>query len=500
MDFVSRYQSLQIQRVSSDELIKDLLLYCESVERTLREKNTELVQQLNETQFDLEDAKNSRRELQHHLIDITETNASLKVKDSSLNRNLYVLVLIDGDGLMFLGEFLRQGIEGGKKAAYALRAEIAGLCGKPADDVEVIAKVYANLNGLSRAMQRHGVVEKDSDFKDFTLGFTQAKASFDFVDVGQGKERADSKIKEATRWNLRNHNCKQILLGISHDSGYAPFLDEILNDGDARNRVTVIEGVPAVRELRNTGVNMIQIDTLFRKDKLLDKLVDGRPVSRRPSPFDHGPASPTNAALFHGSAVAAAGPTSSPMTPSSWAGITANANVNASTSISTSASPPPQIFLPLVHKNAAAAAAAAAAAQGRKSAQVDGPETSAAAWNPGRRGLDEPIVANPVVVDAIKKRKERLCNIHYLRGYCGKGNDCSFEHRYRVSDEELKALALLARFNPCGKRQNCDLDSCIYGHHCPSVKDGVCVHPYCKFRVADHPPDTSFKNRNIKDN
>jgi hypothetical protein len=31
--------------------------------------------------------------------------------------------------------------------------------------------------------------------KDFALGFTQAKASFDFIDVGYGKERADSKIK-----------------------------------------------------------------------------------------------------------------------------------------------------------------------------------------------------------------------------------------------------------------------------------------------------------------
>ena len=33
------------------------------------------------------------------------------------------------------------------------------------------------------------------ELKQFTLGFTQGKASFDFVDVGYGKERADSKIK-----------------------------------------------------------------------------------------------------------------------------------------------------------------------------------------------------------------------------------------------------------------------------------------------------------------
>jgi len=57
-----------------------------------------------------------------------------------------------------------------------------------------MAKAVANINGLSRVMQREGAIQ-DSEMKDFALGFTQAKASFDFIDVGYGKERADSKIK-----------------------------------------------------------------------------------------------------------------------------------------------------------------------------------------------------------------------------------------------------------------------------------------------------------------
>lgn len=44
-------------------------------------------------------------------------------------------------------------------------------------------------------MQRAGIIDNTSELKDFALGFTQAKASFDFIDVGYGKERADSKIK-----------------------------------------------------------------------------------------------------------------------------------------------------------------------------------------------------------------------------------------------------------------------------------------------------------------
>lgn len=59
----------------------------------------------------------------------------------------------------------------------------------------MMAKVCANITGLAKAMQRDGSISSAEDFRDFTLGFTQGKASFDFVDVGHGKERADSKIK-----------------------------------------------------------------------------------------------------------------------------------------------------------------------------------------------------------------------------------------------------------------------------------------------------------------
>jgi len=64
-----------------------------------------------------------------------------------------------------------------------------------ATEIEVVAKIYANLSGLAKAMWRDGCLENESDLKDFSLGFTQAKATFDFVDVGYGKERADNKIK-----------------------------------------------------------------------------------------------------------------------------------------------------------------------------------------------------------------------------------------------------------------------------------------------------------------
>lgn len=95
----------------------------------------------------------------------------------------------------FQESFIKQGIEGGKQAAYALRSVVAAYVGSQKDEVEIIAKVCANMQGLGRAMRRDGCLDSEQELKDFSLGFTQAKASFDFIDVGRGKERADSKIK-----------------------------------------------------------------------------------------------------------------------------------------------------------------------------------------------------------------------------------------------------------------------------------------------------------------
>jgi len=121
------------------------------------------------------------------------------------------MVLIDGDGmivsicsliagytnilLQFNENLIRQGIEGGKQAANLLRNSVLEHCSELTDEIEIMAKVCANITGLSKAMRRDGSLDNPDDLRDFTLGFTQGKASFDFIDVGHGKERADSKIK-----------------------------------------------------------------------------------------------------------------------------------------------------------------------------------------------------------------------------------------------------------------------------------------------------------------
>ncbi|OLN92134.1 hypothetical protein CCHL11_01648 [Colletotrichum chlorophyti] len=463
VDFVSRYQTLQGYQNANDQLIKDLLIYC----KELQSQHGSLKQELRDAQLDLQHATTTRRDMQQSLQELEFENSYIK------NRNPYVLILIDGDGLLFQEAFIRQGIEGGKQAAYALRSAVAEYVGSQSGEVEIIAKVCANLSGLGRAMRRDGCLDSETELKDFSLGFTQAKASFDFIDVGHGKERADSKIKEATRWHLRNHNCRQILLGISHDAGYAPFLDEILQDKDTRARVSVIEGIATVRELKNTSVHILDpLPSLFRSQKLIDRSGDRTLETAQPK------SATMTATAASSPPLGMSSPASSSAPPTSWAGVTANA------------SPPPVITTPLASKTVSVPVRAAQAK----------PQT--AVWNPGSRGLDPPIPINQTALDNIKKRtgRDKLCNNHYLRGPCAKGDECCFEHKYRPNADEINAIAHLTRLNPCTSGQDCDVENCIYGHHCPSMQGNTCTHPYCKFRVSDHPPGAKFKSSKINEN
>lgn len=452
MDFVPRYQEFQANKDRTECLIKDLMIHCEHVESSVRRENYNLTTQLRHTQLDYEDSVKSRRELQERIKDL-EFQLGLVSQDNNVlkRRNPYVLVLVDGDGLIFKEDLVKQGLEGGKKAAYALRQEISERTGN-ADETEIIAKVVANMAGLSKAMKRDGAVDSESDVRDFMLGFTQAKASFDFVDVGYGKERADSKIKEATRWNLRNYNCKQILLGVSHDAGYAPFLDEVLRDESTRKRISVLEGYPTVRDIASTGVNITNMDHLFRSDKLID----------RTSPLLHSPVS-IGSAPSHGISYA---------------------------TVTQKVSPPPTVSLPLALKTAPKSVSRTSSAV---AAKILPPQPE---WDPGVRGMDAYIPVNHAVLDRVKKRKDsdKLCNNHYLRGPCAKGESCCFEHDYKPSQDELTVISYLARLNPCTNGQDCEVDNCIYGHHCPSVENGMCTHPFCKFHAHEHPPGTKLKS------
>ena len=113
-------------------------------------------------------------------------------------RDAFILVLIDGDGMIFNDELVKKGEIGGKEAASALwdavrdylQAELPNL---PLD-YKIMTRIYANLKGLGKTCYDAGILHNPSTIEEFARGFTGSKHLFDFVDVGMGKDRADDKI------------------------------------------------------------------------------------------------------------------------------------------------------------------------------------------------------------------------------------------------------------------------------------------------------------------
>lgn len=61
--------------------------------------------------------------------------------------------------------------------------------------VDIVVRAFASVSALARVLQGGRKVSDVSQFREFTTGFSNRHAFFDFVDVGPGKERADTKIR-----------------------------------------------------------------------------------------------------------------------------------------------------------------------------------------------------------------------------------------------------------------------------------------------------------------
>jgi hypothetical protein len=175
------------------------------------------------------------------------------------------MVLIDGDGMIFNNELLRLGEEGGRKAATQVKANISRFLrtekeGCPSE-FKVVARVYANVRGLSETLVRAGILSSSLIFEEFVRGFTRGDALCDFIDVGAGKDRADLKINgqslsfqlanllgtytngklaENFKVHIHDYQCRQVVFGCSHDNGYARLLEEYMDEPQVMSRLTLL--------------------------------------------------------------------------------------------------------------------------------------------------------------------------------------------------------------------------------------------------------------------
>ncbi|KAK5173911.1 uncharacterized protein LTR77_002592 [Saxophila tyrrhenica] len=190
--------------------------------------------------------------------------------------NSFVLVVIDGDGAPFADYLYARGRDGGSDAAYQLHAEIknhlkATYPDAAVDDWNVVVQVVLNLQGIAAKLHSCGLVMNPNEVFAFARAFGSAQPLFSFIDVGQGKERADHKIRETLRVFLPNAQCKHVFFGPTHDNGYLVVLENYRRN--YASRLTLIETRPAEPGFMALGFPMVRFPSVFRSADLPAKTV-----------------------------------------------------------------------------------------------------------------------------------------------------------------------------------------------------------------------------------
>lgn len=425
----------------------------------------------------------------------------IKSMQRAMADNPFVMILIDGDGMIFRDELLHQGELGGRRAAFELYAAVQAYIESETSDIPVsariVCRIYANVRGLSDVLVRTGAVQEMGQFDEFVRGFTRSKTLFDFVDVGPGKDRADEKIVESFKLFSQDYHCRRILFGCSHDNGYARALEESSDKAELLSKVVLLEGVPFEKELLSLPYSTKKFPNLFRDAKIVlqdptvpSKAIDysspSTPilnmlsgVSTRLPP----PGRPTQ--LLDSPMLGQAVLSALPRTP--W---TSTVNSDPFPALK------PQNTVP---NSWAAKAAAPAPPVPASPVYLPTNREEVIARNRSGQRIDPPCKHyDKTEVDRVKKLK--LCNVHFLRKECPYNGDCTHFHAFTPSNDEIRTLRLVARMAPCQNGSGCQDVKCIYGHRCPAplqrnrrntdVKPCIFAET-CKFPIELHEIDTN---------
>ncbi|KZL77892.1 CCCH zinc finger DNA binding protein, partial [Colletotrichum tofieldiae] len=399
-----RWRLCKTQDDQKASLISDLFTHI----RELTEKLSEFELELKERKLLVKSMWNA---VDNHKEQIDQLQAE---KD----KHSFALVLVDGDCMPFLDDFIEQGLEGGKKAAsflmQAVSSELKSLDSSLPHHLKTVVRVFANLKGLAKTYTEIGTIPDPSILYEFARGFNMAHAMCDFVDAGNGKECADEKMKGNFECGVADVHCRHVLFGASADSGYARLLGSHVETDEIRKKIVLIEGPPFAIELAEIRdrFRVASLDRVFRRQKL----------------------------------------------------------VNFKRKVSDYITPPPT---PLTDY-ASAAARPVLSSPGRSSSRHYGPVSSMTIplrdvnRNKAGQRVDPPL--SYAQQDFIVMKNRKMCNSFHLTGRCpyreawGK---CSHEHGQSPSLKELQALRAVARQSYCHSGLACSDPSCVFGHQCP---------------------------------
>ncbi|EFQ91728.1 hypothetical protein PTT_11369 [Pyrenophora teres f. teres 0-1] len=206
---------------------------------------------------------------------VEEKQALVGEHERQLQASSFVLALIDGDGAIFQDALLQAaGGNGGSEAAsrlyHAIRGHVASLYNNSAN-WPIMVQIYLSLDKLAIKLASVGLLRSPQEFRAFAQSFSVNQALFSIIDVGQGKERADHKIKEMLRTFSDNPTCRHIIFGGCHDAGYLLNLEHFKHDVHKASQITLLETTPAYRGFTDlNNFKRARFDDVFKKEPLPD--------------------------------------------------------------------------------------------------------------------------------------------------------------------------------------------------------------------------------------
>jgi hypothetical protein len=128
------------------------------------------------------------------------------------------------------------------------------------------------------------------DMRIFAEKFTNSRAEFDFVNVGRGKENADSKMRslpdnenrvllisnghcadgqtEMFNYFYKKIQCRKIFFAGCHDTGYLYESLERRGEPDAEERIVLLETMPAEPPFKSLNFALTRFNNVFRSECL----------------------------------------------------------------------------------------------------------------------------------------------------------------------------------------------------------------------------------------
>ncbi|KPI44669.1 uncharacterized protein AB675_8399 [Cyphellophora attinorum] len=430
--------------------------------------NPDLLSHIESLQKKLDDAQTRESHYYDRMIQEAQQRRDL---ESRMERGRFIAVLINGNHKLFRNDLLLDGLSGGIEAGKQLRASVRSFheCNPlhRAQD-KILVYISADLKHLSQVCGRSDDAHVDL-LRRFFVGLNQSDPLTTFVDSGDRSNSCDS-LKAMFEFHLQNKHCQHVFFaGFAGCADCSAFIDAFA--------VADPEFPVKVTELRTTKDRpwTSSQHPLIDFDNILCDVLDVR--------LGAGPlkTNMTRAAGHYNTAAQNQHPESIIRMPSQHRPMK-----RLRSDDSTDEDAPPPAYKDLEGLAKYTRIANSPEYDPRRPSMVveDVRPPQVAFVNQYDQRLDLPVTFDRQFLRYLFIEKPKLCNNHYLRGFCGYGNNCKWDHSVDLSPMEINSLRQKARTSACCD-PHCIDAACTLGHECRRPS-GQCRMEDCKFLPEQH--------------